>query len=62
MALLLGIRFPQYLGGALKNAAWLGLGEVVRLSDKYHHLGRQYRATPNMRDMAAVGKRYYAEQ
>lgn len=62
MALLLGIGFPQYLGGALKYADWLGLDEVVRLSDKYHHLGMQYQVTPHMRDMAAAGKRYYPEQ
>jgi 3-hydroxyacyl-CoA dehydrogenase/enoyl-CoA hydratase/3-hydroxybutyryl-CoA epimerase/enoyl-CoA isomerase len=60
MALLLGIGFPKYLGGALKYADWLGLANVVRLSDKYAHLGEQYRATKTMRDMAVNGGRYYA--
>jgi 3-hydroxyacyl-CoA dehydrogenase / enoyl-CoA hydratase / 3-hydroxybutyryl-CoA epimerase / enoyl-CoA isomerase len=60
MALLLGIGFPQYLGGALKYADWLGLDHVVRLSDKYAHLGKSWQATPRMREMAAAGSRYYA--
>jgi 3-hydroxyacyl-CoA dehydrogenase/enoyl-CoA hydratase/3-hydroxybutyryl-CoA epimerase/enoyl-CoA isomerase len=60
MALLLGIGFPAYLGGALKYADWLGLDEVVRLADKYAHLGPQYRATDAMRDMAQRGSRYYS--
>lgn len=59
MALLLGIGLPQYLGGALKYADWLGLDHVVRLSDKYGYLGKAYQATPRMRDMAAAGTRYY---
>ncbi|WP_420473601.1 fatty acid oxidation complex subunit alpha FadB [Noviherbaspirillum sp. ST9] len=59
MALLLGIGFPQYLGGSLKYADWLGLDHVIRLSDKYGHLGKAYQATPRMRDMAATGTRYY---
>lgn len=59
MALLLGIGFPQYLGGAFKYADWLGLDQVVRLCDKYAHLGTQYRATATMREMAAKGTRYY---
>ena len=60
MSLVLGIGFPKYLGGALKYADWLGLAHVVRLSDKYAHLGQQYCATKTMRDMAVKGHRYYA--
>ncbi|MCY1166405.1 Fatty acid oxidation complex subunit alpha [compost metagenome] len=62
MALLLGIGFPKYLGGALKYADWLGLDQVVRLSDKYAHLGAQYCATDTMREMAAKGSTYYSAQ
>lgn len=62
MALLLGIGFPQYLGGALKYADWLGLEQVVRMSDKYATLGKQYQATARMRDMAARGGTYYNAQ
>lgn len=62
MAMLLGIGFPKYLGGALKYADWLGLDQVVRLSDKLAHLGLQYCATSAMRDMALRGSRYYTNQ
>ena len=59
MALLLGLGCPQYLGGALKYADWLGLAKVVSLSERYAHLGPMYRATAKMRAMAASGERYY---
>jgi len=59
MALLLGVGFPKYLGGPLKYADWLGLGEVVRASDRYTHLGAPYRVTDTMRAMAASGSGYY---
>lgn len=59
MALLLGLSFPKYLGGPLKYSDWIGLDEVVRRSDKYAHLGAQYNATTEMRNMAAKGTTYY---
>ncbi|SFV15300.1 fatty acid oxidation complex subunit alpha FadB [Pseudoduganella namucuonensis] len=61
MALLLGIGFPRYAGGALKYADWLGMEHVLALSDKYAHLGPPYLATPGMRRMAARGARFYAD-
>ncbi len=59
MALLLGLGFPQYLGGALKYADWLGLDKVVALSERYAALGLMYQATPKMREMAANKLCYY---
>jgi 3-hydroxyacyl-CoA dehydrogenase / enoyl-CoA hydratase / 3-hydroxybutyryl-CoA epimerase / enoyl-CoA isomerase len=59
MALLLGIGFPRYAGGALKYADWLGMAQVLALSDKYAHLGPPYVATPGMRAMAARGASFY---
>lgn len=59
-ALLLGIGFPAYLGGALKYADWLGMRRVIALSDNYADLGPIYRATERMRAMARTGERYYA--
>lgn len=59
MALLLGVGFPAYAGGALKYADWLGLDRVVALCDKHADLGAPYAATPRMRAMAAAGERYY---
>ncbi len=59
MALLLGIGFPAYLGGALKYADWLGLGEVNARAERYSALGKAYEPTARMREMAAAGARYY---
>ncbi|MBN3854771.1 fatty acid oxidation complex subunit alpha FadB [Paraburkholderia sp. Ac-20340] len=59
-ALLLGIGFPAWLGGALKYADWLGAQEVVRLCDQYACHGAAYRPTAKMRAMAASGARYHA--
>lgn len=59
MALLLGVGFPAYAGGALKYADWLGLDRVVALSERHAVLGPLYAATPRMREMAASGARYY---
>jgi 3-hydroxyacyl-CoA dehydrogenase/enoyl-CoA hydratase/3-hydroxybutyryl-CoA epimerase/enoyl-CoA isomerase len=59
MALVLGVGFPAYLGGALKYADWLGLPRVVELSERYAHLGPQYVATPALRAMAQNRQKYY---
>lgn len=60
MALLLGLGLPQYLGGALKYADWLGLAKVAELSDRYAALGGQYVVPPSLRAKASRGERYYA--
>ena len=59
MALLLGIGFPAYLGGALKYADWLGLAEVNTRAERYAALGKAYEPTRRMREMAATNARYY---
>ena len=59
MALLLGIGFPAYLGGALKYADWLGLAEVTARAARYAPLGKAYETTARMREMAAADQRYY---
>ena len=59
MALLMGVGFPAYLGGALKYADWLGLPEVVAQCDRCAALGPAYQATERMREMAAQDRRYY---
>jgi 3-hydroxyacyl-CoA dehydrogenase/enoyl-CoA hydratase/3-hydroxybutyryl-CoA epimerase/enoyl-CoA isomerase len=59
-ALLLGIGFPAYLGGALKYADWLGIAEVVTLCDRYAPvLGPLYQATERLRVMAKQGESFY---
>jgi 3-hydroxyacyl-CoA dehydrogenase/enoyl-CoA hydratase/3-hydroxybutyryl-CoA epimerase/enoyl-CoA isomerase len=59
MALLLGLGLPQYLGGALKYADWLGLDNVVEMSKRYASLGPMYVAPPKLFEMATAGLRYY---
>jgi 3-hydroxyacyl-CoA dehydrogenase/enoyl-CoA hydratase/3-hydroxybutyryl-CoA epimerase/enoyl-CoA isomerase len=59
MAMLLGVGFPQYLGGPLKYADWLGMEQVVALSDRYAKLGPQYVVTAAMKGMAADSRTYY---
>jgi 3-hydroxyacyl-CoA dehydrogenase/enoyl-CoA hydratase/3-hydroxybutyryl-CoA epimerase/enoyl-CoA isomerase len=59
MALLLGLGFPRYLGGALKYADWLGPEAVLALSARYSSLGAMYHATSTMQAMASKGGRFY---
>lgn len=59
MALLLGLGFPAWAGGALKYADWLGLEHVVARCDQHAALGPAYHATPRMRAMAQQATRYY---
>jgi 3-hydroxyacyl-CoA dehydrogenase/enoyl-CoA hydratase/3-hydroxybutyryl-CoA epimerase/enoyl-CoA isomerase len=59
MALIFGIGFPPFLGGALHYADLLGLDAVCAMADKYAHLGKLYEPTANMREMAASGAKYY---
>lgn len=59
MALLMGLGLPRYLGGTIKYADWLGLDNVVKLSDKYARLGGHYVVPPGLRAKAAKGERYY---
>lgn len=59
LALVLGLGFPAYLGGALKYADWLGPGAVVELSDRYADLGPQYIVTPTLRAIARSGDTFY---
>jgi len=58
-ALIYGIGFPPFLGGALKYADFRGLDTICALADKYSQLGKLYEPTQKMRDMAASGQKYY---
>ena len=59
MALLMGLGLPKYLGGILKYADWLGLANVVTMSDRYAHLGAHYRVPQSLRTRAASAQSYY---
>lgn len=60
-ALIYGIGFPPFLGGALKYTDFRGLNTICALADKYSHLGKLYEPTQKMRDMAASGQKYYRQ-
>lgn len=58
-ALIYGIGFPPFLGGALNYADQLGLKSLCEMADKYAHLGKLYEPTEKMREMAVSGQTYY---
>ena len=58
-ALLLGLGFPPYLGGALKYCDWLGLDQVLTRAAHYVALGPAYNAPLPLREMAADGRTFY---
>jgi len=59
MAMLLGVGFPQYLGGPLQYADWLGLPRLVKRCEALGALGPMYEAPVRLREMAAGGRSFY---
>lgn len=59
IALLYGIGFPPFRGGAFRYLETMGLKTFIELADKYAHLGEMYRVTDGLREMAAAGKSYF---
>jgi 3-hydroxyacyl-CoA dehydrogenase/enoyl-CoA hydratase/3-hydroxybutyryl-CoA epimerase/enoyl-CoA isomerase len=59
MALLYGIGFPPFRGGACRYVDQLGIDKVIALCDKYQSLGKVYAAPKLLRDMAASGKKFF---
>lgn len=59
MALIMGISFPRFRGGALRYIDQTGLKEYVALCDRYAHLGKAYEAPQILRDMADKGQRFF---
>ncbi|RLT92551.1 fatty acid oxidation complex subunit alpha FadB [Ketobacter sp.] len=59
MALIMGIGFPPFRGGALKYIDSIGVKAFVELCDKYADLGPLYAPTAKLRDMAANGESFY---
>lgn len=61
MALIYGIGFPPFRGGALRYIDATGVSEFVALADRLaEELGALYRPTQRLRDMADKGERFYA--
>ena len=59
MALIYGIGFPPFRGGACRYVDQTGVANFVALADKYAALGKLYDAPRLLRDMAASGKKFF---
>ena len=59
MALIMGLGFPKFRGGALRYIDQTGLSDYVALCDRYAHLGKAYEAPQILRDMAAKGETFF---
>jgi len=59
MALIMGIGFPPFRGGACRYVDQIGVANYVALCEKYAHLGKAYEAPQLLRDMAAANKKFF---
>ncbi len=59
MALVYGIGFPAFRGGALRWMDTMGLDKYVALCDRFAHLGKVYEPTAKLREMAANGQKFF---
>ena len=60
MALIYGIGFPPFRGGACRYVDQMGAAEFVALADRHAALGKLYEAPRLLRDMAAAGRKFFA--
>jgi 3-hydroxyacyl-CoA dehydrogenase/enoyl-CoA hydratase/3-hydroxybutyryl-CoA epimerase/enoyl-CoA isomerase len=61
MALIYGIGFPPFRGGALHYLDQLGLEQFCNMAAKYEQLGPLYQPTEKMKSMAASGAKFFQE-
>ncbi|WP_432698213.1 fatty acid oxidation complex subunit alpha FadB [Marinobacterium sp. YM272] len=59
MALIYGIGFPPFRGGALYYIDQQGLEPFCQQADQFSSLGKLYQPTDGMREMANAGKTYF---
>ena len=59
MALLYGIGFPPFRGGACRYVDQMGAAKFVAMANELASLGRLYEAPQLLRDMAASGRRFF---
>jgi 3-hydroxyacyl-CoA dehydrogenase/enoyl-CoA hydratase/3-hydroxybutyryl-CoA epimerase/enoyl-CoA isomerase len=59
MALLYGIGFPPFRGGACRYVDQTGPANFVATADKLASLGKLYEVPKLLRDMAASGKKFF---
>jgi 3-hydroxyacyl-CoA dehydrogenase/enoyl-CoA hydratase/3-hydroxybutyryl-CoA epimerase/enoyl-CoA isomerase len=59
MALLYGIGFPPFRGGACRYVDQTGVANVLATAEKLAPLGRLYEPPQLLRDMAAAGRKFF---
>jgi len=59
MALVYGLGFPPFHGGAFRYLDTLGSKAYLQLTEKYAHLGPMYQAPAGLRDKAKSNESYY---
>jgi len=59
MALLYGIGFPVFRGGACRYVDQTGVANFVAMADRLAPLGKLYDAPKLLRDMAASGRKFF---
>jgi 3-hydroxyacyl-CoA dehydrogenase/enoyl-CoA hydratase/3-hydroxybutyryl-CoA epimerase/enoyl-CoA isomerase len=59
MALIYGIGFPPFRGGACRYVDQMGAAKFVALADQFAALGKLYEAPQLLRDMAAAGRKFF---
>jgi len=59
MALLYGIGFPPFRGGACRYIDQAGVANFLAMADKLAPLGKLYEAPQLLRDMAASGRKFF---
>jgi 3-hydroxyacyl-CoA dehydrogenase / enoyl-CoA hydratase / 3-hydroxybutyryl-CoA epimerase / enoyl-CoA isomerase len=60
LALVNGIGYPTYIGGALAYIDTIGVKTFVWMCDQYSTLGEAYRPTARLREMAASNQTFYS--
>ena len=59
MALLYGVGFPPFRGGACRYVDQSGVAKFVATADRLAPLGKLYEAPPLLREMAASGRKFF---
>ncbi|GAA6167874.1 fatty acid oxidation complex subunit alpha FadB [Sessilibacter corallicola] len=59
MALIYGIGFPPFRGGACHYLDQIGLDNFCAMAEKYEALGPLYQPTEEMKNMAASSRKYF---
>lgn len=62
MALIYGIGFPPFRGGAMHYMDTVGMTDILKMAEKYQNLGPLYEPTDKMKSMAKNGEKYTQDE